>query len=167
VLVITRQGIGEFEVGHAWALASTLCYCLYVILTRHMSRIETAESLIFYSALAPVVMMLPAVPYTASAPQDALQLAVLLSLGVFGGLGHWLVIRAYRLATATALAPFPYLQMVWMIALGYMVFDQLPDGWTLLGAAIIVASGLYIVHRERRLGLPVSTAPGGEPAKKP
>ena len=85
-----------------------------------------------------------------------------LSLGVYGAFGHWLLIRAYRMATTSALAPYPYLQMVWMMFFGYVVFDQLPDGWTVAGAAIIVASGLYIVHREHRLRLKSSTAPNAE-----
>ena len=55
------------------------------------------------------------------------------------------------LATTTALAPYPYSQMVWMIGFGWLIFNQLPDRWTLIGAAIIVASGFYILHRERRL----------------
>jgi drug/metabolite transporter (DMT)-like permease len=169
VLVITRPGLGLFGIGHAYALAAIFCYCFYVIMTRHMAATETAESLIFYSALAPVVLMLPVVPYAASSPPDGFHLAVLLSLGFFGGFGHWLLIKAYRLASATALAPYPYLQMLWMIGLGYLFFGQLPDGWTLGGAAIIVASGLYIVHREHRLRLRSRTAPNtedGELAKK-
>ena len=106
--------------------------------------------------------MLPAVPYTASLPPDAFHWLVLLMLGFFGGFGHWLLIKAYKQATTTALAPYPYLQMVWMIGLGWLVFDQLPDGWTLGGGAIIVASGLYIVHREHRLRLKNRTAPNAE-----
>jgi drug/metabolite transporter (DMT)-like permease len=108
-------------------------------------------------------------PYTASAPPDLFHLAVLLSLGVFGAFGHWLLIKAYRMASATSLAPYAYLQMLWMIGLGYLFFDQFPDGWTLGGAAIIVAGGLYIVHREHRLRLRSRTAPNtenGELAKK-
>ena len=66
------------------------------------------------------------------------------------------------MATTSALAPYPYLQMVWMIFFGYLVFDQFPDRWTLAGAAIIVASGLYIVHREHRLRLKSRTAPNSE-----
>jgi drug/metabolite transporter (DMT)-like permease len=162
VLVITRPGVDAFEIGHLYALAATTSYCFYVIMTRHMSATETAESLIFYSALAPVVLMLPVVPFTASAPPDAFHLLVLLSLGFFGGIGHWLLIKAYRQASATALAPYPYLQMVWMIGFGYVVFDQFPDRWTLGGAAIIVASGLYIVHREHRLRLKSRTVPNAE-----
>ena len=95
--------------------------------------------------------MLPSLPYSASLPPDAFHWLILLSLGFYGAIGHWLLIRAYRLATTSALAPYPYLQMVWMTFSGYVVFDQFPDRWTLAGAAIIVASGLYIVHREHRL----------------
>jgi drug/metabolite transporter (DMT)-like permease len=95
-------------------------------------------------------------------PPDTLHWLILLSLGFYGGFGHWLLIRAYKLATTAALAPYPYMQMVWMILFGYAVFGQLPDRWTLSGAAIIVASGLYIVHREHRLRLRSSTAPNAE-----
>lgn len=162
VLVITRPGATALQIGHIHALTAMLSYCLYVIMTRKMSATETAESLIFYSALAPSVLMLPVLPYTASLPPDALHWILLLALGFFGGFGHWLLIKAYRQATATALAPYPYLQMVWMIGFGYMVFNQFPDGWTLLGAGIIVASGLYIVHREHRLRLKNRSLPNAE-----
>lgn len=162
VLVITRPGVSAFGIGYVYALGSTLSYCFYVIMTRSMASSETPESLIFYSALAPVVLILPVVPFTASLPPDALSWLLLLVLGVFGGVGHWLLVKAYRLATTTALAPYPYLQMVWMIGLGWLVFGQLPDRWTLVGGAIIVASGLYIIHREHRLRLKSSTAPNAE-----
>ena len=95
-----------------------LSYAFYVIMTRRMGARETPESLIFYSALAPVIVMLPSLPYIASLPSDAFHWLVLLSLGLYGAFGHWLLIRAYRLATTSALAPYPYLQMVWMTLLG-------------------------------------------------
>ncbi|MGE0500490.1 MAG: DMT family transporter [Rhizobiaceae bacterium] len=162
VLVITRPGAGNLEIGHVFAITAMLSYSLYVIMTRRMAGTETPESLIFYSALAPVVLVLPTVPATASLPPDLLHWALLLSLGLYGGVGHYMLIRAYKLATATALAPYPYLQMVWMILFGWLVFDQLPDAWTLAGAGIIVVSGLYIVHRERLLRLATTTAPNTE-----
>jgi drug/metabolite transporter (DMT)-like permease len=162
VLVITRPGVGVFGLGHAYALCGMFSYCFYVIMTRRMAAKESPESLIFYSALAPVILMLPTVPYTASLPADPFHWLILASLGFYGAFGHWLLIRAYRQATTSALAPYPYLQMVWMIFFGYVVFDQFPDRWTLAGAAIIVASGLYIVHREHRLRLKTSTAPNSE-----
>lgn len=164
VLVITRPGYGAFSTGHLYALASMTCNSLYVIMTRHMGARESAQSLIFYSALAPVVLMFPAVPLYGSMPQEPVQWVVLLALGVFGGFGHYLLILAYKRATTYALAPYPYLQMVWMIALGYLVFAQFPDRWTLAGAGIIVASGLYIVHREHRLRVKMRSAPTSENA---
>jgi drug/metabolite transporter (DMT)-like permease len=74
-------------------------------------------SFIFYSALAPAVLMAPVVPLAGSMPPSAWHaLLLLLLLGVFGAVGHWFLIKAYRLASTTALAPYPYLQMVWMTA---------------------------------------------------
>ena len=169
VLIITRPGFGTFSLGHVWALCSMASYCFYVIMTRHMASTETAESLIFYSALAPTVLMLPVVPLYGSLPQDPLQWVLLFLVGTIGAFGHWLLIKAYMQATTSALAPYPYSQMIWMIALGWLVFGDFPDGWTLAGAAVIVASGLYIVHREHRLRLKSRTAPNseaGELAKK-
>jgi drug/metabolite transporter (DMT)-like permease len=169
VLLITRPGLGVLR--HRACLRALLHAQLRVL--RHhdapMGATETAESLIFYSALAPVVMMAPVVPLYGEMPEAPHLVLLLLSLGVYGGLGHWLIIKAYKQATATALAPYPYLQMVWMIGAGYVVFGDLPDGWTLAGARSSSSSGLYIVHREHRLRLASRTAPNtetGDLAKK-
>jgi drug/metabolite transporter (DMT)-like permease len=162
VLVITRPGVGVFGIGHVFALCSMLSNCFYVIMTRRMSATETAESLVLFAALAPAALLLPALPFSVTLPADAWHWFILLMLGVFGGVSHWCLVQAYRRATATALAPYPYLQMVWMIAFGWFIFDQFPDGWTLAGAAIIVASGLYIVHREHRLRVLNRAAPDAE-----
>ncbi|MDI6028127.1 DMT family transporter [Corticibacterium sp. UT-5YL-CI-8] len=151
VLVITRPGFGSFSLGHLCALASAVSYSIYVLMTRKMSARETTESLIFCSAVAPMLLMAPALPYTISAPPHAWAWVLLASLGIFGGVGHYFIILAYRRATVTALAPYPYLQMVWMILLGWLIFHQLPDLWTVVGAGIIVLSGLYIVRREHVL----------------
>ncbi|MER8763388.1 DMT family transporter [Mesorhizobium sp. M0968] len=153
VLIITRPGVGVFGVGHLFALGSMLSNSFYVIMTRRMSATETSESLILFSALAPAVLLLPTLPFSPSLPQDGWHWFILLMLGVFGAIGHWLLVQAYRLATTTALAPYPYSQMIWMIICGLIVFNQFPDRWTLVGATVIVASGLYIVHREHRLRL--------------
>jgi drug/metabolite transporter (DMT)-like permease len=76
----------------------------------------------------------------------------MLVMGVFGAFGHYLLIFAHRLAPASTLAPFIYTQLVWATALGFLVFGDVPHRWTLAGAAIVVASGLYILHRERIRG---------------
>ena len=163
VLVITRPGVGVFAIGHVYALCAMLSNSFYVIMTRRMSATETSESLILFAALSAVVLLAPTLPFTVSSlPQDLWHWLILLSLGVYGAVGHWFLIRAYRIATASALAPYPYMQMVWMIAAGWLVFNQLPDWWTIAGATIIVASGLYIIHREHRLRLRSTSAPNAE-----
>lgn len=172
VLIITRPGFSGFGIGHVFALGFVVCHSLYVIMTRRLGGTESAESLIFYSALTPALFLLPAVPLYGSMPQGALQWILLAVTGICGALGHWLLIKAYQKATTAALAPYPYSQIVWMVGLGWLVFADLPDLWTLVGAAIIVASGLYIVHREHRLRQAAARAEpqiaaSGLPAEKP
>ena len=161
VLVVARPGVNHLGIGFLYISCAMLSYSFYVLLTRRMTVRETPESLIFFSALAPTVLISPAVAY-ATYPADAVQWTLLLLLGVFGGVGHWMIIHAYRRASTTALAPYPYLQMIWMTVGGYLVFSQFPDGLTVIGGLIIAASGLYIVHRERRLRLRSRSAPHTE-----
>ncbi len=73
------------------------------------------------------------------------------SLGVFGGVGHYLVIRAFQQGQAAVIAPLGYVELVGTTALGYLIFGNFPDRWTWIGAAIIIASGVYIALRERKL----------------
>ena len=73
------------------------------------------------------------------------------ALGAFGGLGHYLLILAYRFAPASSVSPFLYFQLMSMVALGYLVFGDVPDRWTLLGSLRDRRIGLYLVHRERQL----------------
>ncbi len=84
-----------------------------------------------------------------SAPPAAFDWLLLAALGMLGGSGHLLFLHAYRLAPASAVTPFLYLQLVSMVALGYLVFGDVPDVWTLAGSSIVIASGVYLVHREQ------------------
>ena len=162
MLIVTRPGLAEFGVGHVYALGSMLSYSIYVIMTRSMGRRESAESLIFYSALVPALLMAPTLMSPGRLPDDVLPWIILASLGVYGAVGHYLLIRAYKLASASALAPYPYLQIVYAVALGYAIFRDLPDIYTLVGAFVIILSGLYIVNRERILRLGQVTEPNAE-----
>jgi drug/metabolite transporter (DMT)-like permease len=169
VLIVVRPGFGVLSVGHAFAFANMVSYTFYAILTRHLSASESPQSMIFFSGLAPVILLLPLVPAYASLPTDPIVIAVFLMLGVFGAGGHLLFILAYRQAEATALAPISYLHMVWSVILGWLVFSDFPDRWVLVGSAIIMASGIYIAQREHRLRLKAHSAPipeAGDPPKK-
>jgi drug/metabolite transporter (DMT)-like permease len=151
VLVITRPGLGVVGVGHLYALGAMFMGSLFNLMTRSLSATETPQSLILYQSLIPSLLLIPAVPLYGVLPPQPLYWLFFFAMGVGGFLGHWLFIKANRLAKATSLAPFFYLHMIWMLALGWAVFDQFPDLWTLVGSGIIVASGLYILQRERRL----------------
>ncbi|MGH6763540.1 MAG: DMT family transporter [Phyllobacterium sp.] len=157
VLIVARPGVAVLNPGLPYIILSMLSYVAYVLLTRKMTANETPDSLIFFSALAPTVLMSPAVTQ-ATMPENGLQLGLLLMLGIFGGVGHWLLIKAYKSASTTALAPYPFFQIIWMITFGYFIFGQFPDEYTLIGATVIILSGLYVVYRERRLNLQTSAA---------
>ena len=95
----------------------------------------------------------------AALPTTLFDTALLCVFGVFGMIGHTMFIKASRIASAPKLAPFVYSQLLWMTLLGFIVFGDLPDRWTVVGAAIICASGLYLMYRERVLRLSRITAP--------
>ncbi len=84
-------------------------------------------------------------------PHEPLVIALMILIGAFGSLGHYLLIAAHRLASASVLAPFIYSQLIWATAAGFLAFGQLPSEWTLAGAAIVIGSGLYILYREHKL----------------
>ncbi len=150
VLLVTRPGLGGIHPAALLSLGGALCYAFYGIITRTLSRSDSNETTLFYSNLVGALVMVPVVPFVWTTPSDSLLIALMVVMGVFASLGHYLLIVAHRLAPASVLSPFIYSQMVWVIALGYLVFSDVPNYWTMAGAATVIASGLYMIHRERR-----------------
>ncbi len=93
--------------------------------------------------------MTPILPFVWTTPPNLLTWVLLGATGAFGAVGHWLLILAHARAPAGVLAPFIYTQLLWMLAAGYLIFGDVPDRWTLVGAAVVIASGLYLLYRER------------------
>ena len=93
--------------------------------------------------------MTPLLPFLWTTPASPVAWGLLIALGAFGAVGHWLLILAHARAPAPVLSPFIYSQIVWMLALGYVLFGDWPDAWTLVGAGVVITSGLYLLHRER------------------
>jgi drug/metabolite transporter (DMT)-like permease len=151
VLIAVRPGLGIMHPAVLYSFAAMLAYALFMLLTRHMAQFDPPLVTLFYSMFVGTFAGIPFAIADWQAPADTLSWVLLGSLGVLGGLGHWLFLHAYRLAPASAIAPFLYMQLLTMVAFGYVVFGDLPDVWTLAGAALIVASGVYLVHREHRL----------------
>lgn len=149
ILVVIRPGQAPLEPALILSLGGMVCYALFMLSTRYLSRFDPPEVTIFYSMLAGTYFMAPFAIVDWVWPGDVRTWLLLISLGVSGGLGHYIFIHAYRHAPASTLAPFIYIGLVTHTALGYLVFGQLPDAWTLAGAGIVIASGVYLVHRER------------------
>lgn len=148
ILVVVRPGYATFDFGMIYAGIGMMCYAIFMLLTRYLTRFDPPEVTIFYSMLAGVFVVAPFALAEWIWPRDAFTWAMLISTGLWGGLGHYIFILAYRHAPASTLAPFIYFGLITHTALGYLVFDQLPDAWTISGALIVVASGVYLVHRE-------------------
>jgi drug/metabolite transporter (DMT)-like permease len=92
--------------------------------------------------------MSPVLPFIWTTPPTAGAWMLLIGTGFFGAFGHWLLILAHARAPAPVLSPFIYSQIIWMAALGYLVFGDWPDRWTVIGAGIVIVSGLYLLYRE-------------------
>ncbi|MGD9920212.1 MAG: DMT family transporter [Pseudorhodoplanes sp.] len=153
VLLVTRPGIGGVHWAALYSVASAIFYSLYIVATRVLSRSDTTDTTLFYSNLVGAVAMLPVLPFVWTTPDDPFIIFLMVAFGAFGSFGHYLLIIAHRLAPASVLAPFMYTQLVWASGFGFFVFGDVPNHWTLAGAAIVVASGLYLLHRERVRGI--------------
>ncbi|MBI4724179.1 MAG: DMT family transporter [Rhodomicrobium sp.] len=154
VLFVIRPGFGGVHWAISFSVLSTLSYALYSILTRYLARFDTAETTLVYTPLAGLFLVAPFAIMTWQTPQSAWVWFVLLCPGVLGGLAHWLLILAHERAPAPILAPFGYINIIFMIALGYFVFADVPGWWTMAGAAIIISSGIYLLFRERQTSGP-------------
>jgi drug/metabolite transporter (DMT)-like permease len=130
-------------------LGVALCFSLYQIATRMLGATDHWITILFFTATGGLAVTSAALPFVWVTP-DLEGWALMATMGVFGGLSHLVLIRAFTLAPASMLAPFAYMQLVWSTAVGYVVFGDFPDALTLVGAAIIAGSGIYVIHRERQ-----------------
>ena len=148
VVIILRPGSGAFHPAAFFPIVSALAWACTLIMTRMMSGREHALTTMTYSSIAGACIVSALVPFVWVTPSwhDIL-------FGIFIGIastaGQWIVVLAFRYADASVLAPFSYTQLLWVTVLGFVIFGELPDIWTITGAVFIVASGLYTAHRER------------------
>jgi drug/metabolite transporter (DMT)-like permease len=152
VLLITRPGFGSMQPAALISLAATICYGLYAVLTRIVSRVDSNQTSLFYANFIGALVMLPIIPFVWKAPANWGVVLMLMGTGVLGSLGHFCLISGHKLAPASVLSPFIYTQLIWVLILGYLVFGHMPTAWTMAGAAVVIGSGLYLFYRERRLG---------------
>jgi drug/metabolite transporter (DMT)-like permease len=147
VVIVLRPGFG-FQWAYVLVLASCLFYAAYQIMTRTLTASEPTMTTFFHTALVATALACLWVPFYWKTP-DLVAVLLMALTGLFGGVGHLLVIKALTKSEASLISPFAYANILWATLAGYLVFGALPDEYTLLGAAIIIGAGLYIVHRER------------------
>jgi drug/metabolite transporter (DMT)-like permease len=151
MLLVARPGGAMSAAGIAWALAAAACYAVYQIQTRILSPTENTWTMLFYTALVGTIVMTLGLPLFWSGTLPTLLQAVMIaSLGVYGGTGHLLLIRAFRYAPASTLSPFLYVQLVWATLFGTLFYDHVPDHISIAGMAIIAASSIAMAALERR-----------------
>jgi drug/metabolite transporter (DMT)-like permease len=151
IVIAVRPGFAAVHPAVGYAFGAMLAYALFMLLTRQLAGHDPPLVTLFYSMFVGTFFGAPLAAGDWVAPPDLATWAMLGSLGILGGTGHYLFIHAYGLAPASSISPFLYLQLLSMTALGYLVFGDVPDAWTLVGAAVIVGSGVYLVHRERTI----------------
>lgn len=151
VLVIIRPGLGIAHWATVLPLLMATFYATYQIVTRMIRGAADPLNSLFYLALVGVVATSVVAPFDWVWP-DWRAWLMLIGTGFFGGLGHFAMIRAYESSPAATIAPFAYTELLWALGVGVIVFGDFPDTWTLVGAAIVAGSGLYVLRRERVRG---------------
>jgi drug/metabolite transporter (DMT)-like permease len=149
-LLVIRPGSGLHDPAVLLLLLGSAAYALYQIATRWVSFYDEAATGIVFSALLGSLVTSFVLPFVWVTPHGLLDIALFAALGLLGGAGHYFVIRAFQAGPAAVIAPLGYVELVGTTALGYLIFGNFPDLWTWIGAAIIIASGIYIAFRERR-----------------
>jgi len=152
VLVIIRPGSNGFHPAILLSIMNALLYAAFNLMTRRLAGSDHPISTQLASAMVPAVVLAPFAIWYWQTPDSWQVWCVLVLAGLTGGLGHTASALAHRYATAAVLGPFLYQQIIYMSFGGWLIFGQIPDAAVVLGAGIVVLSGLYLLWREFKLG---------------
>jgi len=148
-LMIVRPGADVFTPYALLPVAMAACNALYQVLTRKVAGVEHPMTSLIWGAIIGAVLLSAVAPFYWKMPDQAWHWVLLGVIGLMASIGHYLLIRAYDFASTTLLAPFTYTAIVWALLLGFVLFGQLPDGWSVAGMVVIVFSGLFLAARQR------------------
>lgn len=149
VLVVMQPGTESFRIEALLPLGAAFCYALTMLVGRKMSRHMTTSAIMFWPSLGAVLATLLMMPSQWQTPNLS-DLGVFAVMGVVGTLGMSLITQGYRYAPAAVIAPFDYSALLWAVILGWVLWKDVPGPPVWLGSSILIASGLYILHRETR-----------------
>ena len=149
VLIMTRPGAEAFRPEALYILAAALCYALAMLVTRRLARTDTTPAIMLSGICISLVVSGLVLPFGWRTPLGV-DFWLFVLLGLIGGIGMYFMTQAYRYAPAAVIAPFDYTALIWATLIGWLVWQELPGANVWLGAAVVIASGLYIIHRETR-----------------
>uniref|UniRef100_UPI003BAD1316 DMT family transporter n=1 Tax=Stappia sp. TaxID=1870903 RepID=UPI003BAD1316 len=158
ILIILSPHMGgsvesdETTLGSAFAFGSAICMALAMITVRRLTGTERTSTIVIWFGMVTTGLALLTLPFGWVMP-DAKGFAMLAAIGLFGGVGQILLTHSYRFADASTIAPFDYSTMIWTVIVGYLVFSEVPTIEVLVGAAIVIGAGVFVIFRERALGL--------------
>ena len=156
VLLIVRPGTDGFDIWSLIALASVACVVLRDLSTRRLSPDVPSVSVAFFAAVSVTASAAVLLPFGGWDPVGATHAMQIAAAGTFLIAGYLMIVMAMRVGEISLVAPFRYTALLFSIALGWALFSEFPDALTLIGAAVIVATGIYTFYRERRLGRAVA-----------
>ena len=151
MLVIIRPGLGVTHPAVGLIVIAAAAFALRQVLSRRLASTDRTMTTLSYTALVSVFALTLPLPFVWTTPDQAWQIGVFVIFAGFAAVGEILVIKSLEVGEASALAPVHYSLLIWGVIWGWTVFGDLPDLWTWVGAAIVMATGLYIIQRERRL----------------
>jgi drug/metabolite transporter (DMT)-like permease len=149
-LIVIRPGFGVFHPAIALAFVSALALATRQVLSRSLGPREATQTTLAYTALTATALLAVPLPFVWTAPTTLEHWGLFAVLAVLAAGGEFCFIRALELAGAVSVAPVMYSVIIWSTLWGFLLFDQLPDGWTIVGAGVVVASGIYSFYRETR-----------------
>lgn len=149
MVIVIRPGMGVLHPAILLVVAAAALFAARQVLSRVVAGSDSIATTVAYTALTATALLSLAQPFVWINPPDLQSWALILGLAATASVGEILIIRALDIAQAVVLAPLHYSLILWGTGYGFLAFGDLPDGWTLIGCAVIVASGLYTLHRER------------------
>lgn len=148
-LIVIRPGMGVIHPAAFLLIVAAGAFALRQVLSRVLAGDDKTQTTVAYTAIVSWSLLALPIPFIWQNPASGLEIAILVAMAVMAAAGETLVIMALDAAQAVVVAPVQYSLLVWGTLYGFLIFGQLPDGWTLAGALIIVATGLYTLNRER------------------
>lgn len=165
-LVVIRPGVGAVRAEALLPFGAAISFALYQILTRRLSRTDSTMTTLVNTSVYCVVLSTAVVPFFWMTP-DLTGWVLMVNMGVAGGVGQYALIQAYEAAPAATVAPINYAGLIWAALLGFVLFSQFPDLWSVLGALAIIASGLYIFRLEARRSEGADDSPPSQKEERP